>query len=357
MLHKTSENVRRKTFVRYVVSEKCSKSSIKHHNQVNNAYEVLNDANNRRVRIRIASCSVSKLPLQLYDQYGVWPPPQHMPNAPRRRSHHSHMDSSPGPSHHTHRFPFSDPFFTNRSPPPGNYFSDFSDPFDLFDSVFGASPRRNSSPSEWNESPLERHRRLHEDLMRSFERDMFHPTSFATFGGVPHFFPHHDRFMALPFPSSQFGGSLVGDNYDPSPSQEFSSITINGVTETYHKRTDADVGSIKHSLPFLKATSQGNEYIQRTLPDGRKTYTVNGVEQKDKCLPPASGNRDGHPPAENYVEYPQPAPSYSHSHHYSGGFGMFPPCKPGLEFDLLPQVPPGFHSPPQPKRWCPFPST
>jgi DnaJ family protein B protein 6 len=74
-------------------------------------------------------------------------------------------------------------------------------------------------------------------------------------------------------------------------SESTMSQTINGVTQTIKKRRDWD----------------GNEYVTRTYPDGRKVVTINGVVQSESDqghIPPPT-NRNYLPPSGS------PPPPYS----------------------------------------------
>lgn len=193
--------------------------------QVNHAYEILTDTEKRRE----------------YDIHGVWPPPaqeeaedRFFGGGPHSRPHH-HFSTSFFTHHHPHHHPFSG-------------FA-FSDPFELFNSIF-----------------------------RDFEDEGFgisamHPfTSFPPFGGMSMFrshslpptspfLPSFPRSHTLdPFQSIFDDGWTQGGS---SFSESYSSTTINGVTETLHKRWDSD----------------GNEHVTKTYGDGRKVYTINGIEQ------------------------------------------------------------------------------
>ena len=186
--------------------------------QVNNAYEVLRDPQSRST----------------YDQYGVWPPP-----APGPQAQGSYAN---GPHH-----PFSNPFFRGpfpndhsfRGPPrmdpfggfgfgPRSGSRDFTDPFVLFNSIFG-------------------------DLHRAFASDPFFDDPFGRrafgsnqFGGG--FFNGAFPSM-LPSPM-HFGGGGMGGSMMQSfsnggnggwVSQSWTSSTVNGVTQTKSVRRDSQV--------------------------------------------------------------------------------------------------------------------
>ncbi|KAJ7576886.1 hypothetical protein C8J56DRAFT_799571 [Mycena floridula] len=244
--------------------------------KVNNAYEVLNDPRTR----------------QEYDRHGVWPPPEPAmaPERPPRsaRSHHSSH------SRHHSRSPFQNPFFDS----PSRDFH-FTDPFVLFESIFG-DLHREFNRHQWPDDP---HSRLHSNIgnmMANMERDMF--SGFGT--GFPFMSPFGG------FPAMTAGTSGGGGRY---MSQSVMSQTINGVTHTIEKKRDWD----------------GNEHVIRTYPDGRIVRTVNGVEQQDqRYLPPASS-----PPPEPRHHHDHVPRQITHSSSYqlpppppysnSGGFGQY----------------------------------
>ncbi|KAI0352335.1 DnaJ-domain-containing protein [Trametes cingulata] len=231
---------------------------------VNNAYEVLNNEESRK----------------LYDKHGVWPPPAERPDYGRTSSRDAHMSD-----------PFSnDPFFSTPfgfgSRSRGSPFG-FTDPFELFNSLFG-------------------------DLHRAFESDPF-------FAGTPFSrSPFDDPFFRSPFDndpffrSSPFGGSMLGGllsggrspfgalmgggsmfpQIEGGSSRMYSSRTeavgrngqwvsrsqmtrtVNGRTEVITKCIDAD----------------GNEHVTYSSPDGER-YTINGIEQPSHANRPIEGPR------------------------------------------------------------------
>ncbi|KAG6890966.1 hypothetical protein C0992_011725 [Termitomyces sp. T32_za158] len=208
--------------------------------KVNNAYEVLRDSQNRRI----------------YDRHGVWPPPE-SPSMPQRgpsRGYRPH-----GQHHHDSRNNFYDPWG-------GHHSFMFTDPFALFDSIFDdIHPSRSSHY----------HRHHHERPWFASELSRLMSDDFG--------FPHHGfgSFMDFPFgrgmlPAPQpppFGNNNGGQ----WSAESFVSTTINGVTQSSHRRRDWN----------------GDEHVTRTYPDGRKVHEVNGVEQPlHEQLPPPTYSRN-----------------------------------------------------------------
>ncbi|KAF4610802.1 hypothetical protein D9613_006894 [Agrocybe pediades] len=239
--------------------------------KVNNAYEVLSDPKKRSE----------------YDIHGVWPPPEVEPEpSPYMPSGSRH--SSSYRRHSSRTQPFPDPFFAHHHAHRHHAYSSFqfTDPFTLFDSIFeDLNPFRGHStrqaPSPFSMDPFERMNRFHAEidaLMHDIDRDPFGMSGFPSFG----------RHSALPsFPA--IDRSPFDTSHGHWVSESFMTSTVNGVTQTISKRID----------------SEGNEHITRTLPDGRKIQTINGVEQgtagqlpyndydtsKARPLPEPSGHR------------------------------------------------------------------
>ncbi|TCD67591.1 hypothetical protein EIP91_012221 [Steccherinum ochraceum] len=226
--------------------------------KVNNAYEVLNDSKNR----------------ELYDRAGVWPPD----TAPEPRS-------GPSSSHRRRTQPgfTSDPFF-NQSPfdafdhssmfggdpffHPSPFFGRgagsrgfaFTDPFELFDSIFGDMHA------------------MHSQMFRQFDDPFFARTPMSMmgpsmFGGLPGSGLNQSLFGSS---QSNMISLSSGSNGGQWVSQSQSIRSINGRTETVLTQRDA----------------QGNEHVHYKSPEGER-YTINGVEQPTGShnLPGTSNHR------------------------------------------------------------------
>ncbi|KAF8449109.1 hypothetical protein L210DRAFT_3640698 [Boletus edulis BED1] len=249
--------------------------------KINNAYEVLHDPQSRAE----------------YDQYGVWPPPTPA-QAPFASAPHPFSNLfSRDPFF---RAPRMDPFggfgFGPHQNPRG-----FTDPFVLFNSIFG-------------------------DLQRAFGADPF----FDDPSGRRGFGPNHfgGGFFGSAFPSmlpSPFGmsgggmassGMHNGGNGGRWISQSFTSSTVNGATHTKCVRKDL----------------QGNEHVTYRYPDGTERCTINGIDQSTPQLqrvltppaPPVSyPTQDDSMPPPYYEAVAQPPPrsrsTRHHGYHYDSG--------------------------------------
>ncbi|KAF8845202.1 DnaJ-domain-containing protein [Paxillus ammoniavirescens] len=236
--------------------------------KVNNAYEVLSDPQSK----------------QAYDQHGVWPLPTPPPQGPFTNGH--------GPRHD----PFSDPFFTRgpRTDPfgsggfgfgahrdPGG----FTDPFTLFNSIFGDFRRA------FQDDPF-----LNEALGRSgFGPDPFGGRFFA--GGFPTMLSSPSGFNGGGMWNTTSGRMQASGNGGRAVkwvSESWTTSSVNGVTQTKCVRRD----------------SEGNEHVKYKLPDGTERYLVNGIEQPASQPPRAllpSGTNAPRPAPPSH--YPHPTTS------------------------------------------------
>ena len=192
------------------------------------------------------------LHFQLYDKHGVWPPPTEQPDAGRNSARSPFGFSSD---------PFAnDPFFRGHfgsgSGSRGPQWA-FTDPFELFHSLFGDLHAAFDDDPFFANTPFTR-----SPFDDPFFRSPFASSPFGDpFGG--------SLFRSSPFGGSPFGGGLLGGSpfggfltgpgmsssnsrvYSSSSqtigtngrfiSQSRTTRTINGRTESITKRVDADV--------------------------------------------------------------------------------------------------------------------
>lgn len=168
--------------------------------------------------------------IQIYDLHGTWPPPE--PEAVplhrsdnRYRSSHNHHHSSRDP-------PFSDPFFGHAHDP---FSFVFTDPFTLFDSIFGNLNAHHNNFHNHNHAsssrladPFERPRRMHSEFDGFINHGLFPSGGFF---GMP-------AIMSFPSPEP---ASFSDGHRGGWASESFMTSTVNGVTQTIHKRRDWDV--------------------------------------------------------------------------------------------------------------------
>jgi DnaJ family protein B protein 6 len=209
-----------------------------------------------------------------YDLHGIWPPPEEqddlftsrMPGGSRPQGFpRAHPSSSRNRT-------FPDPFAFHHNTFRG---FQFTDPYDLFNSLFEntfhahSRPRHASYPQMGPFDHIQRMQAEIETFMDDIDRDPF-----TQLGGFPRTMMSNPM-MQMPMPMSlpsggrdRHGRQWISDSYVTS--------TVNGVTQTIHKRVD----------------SEGNEHISRTLPDGQKVRTINGIEQPSVTgYLPSSKNR------------------------------------------------------------------
>lgn len=278
--------------------------------KVNNAYEVLSNPDNRKA----------------YDQHGVWPPPTAQQSytqgnwqRPTREPFQDPFFQDPFFQHplfgRTHP---ADPFFPSSRHP---HFHDFTDPFVLFNRIFG-------------------------DLQQAFSRDPFgDPFGHRDDGFFGRGFMSPMSITGSPFgfltggnanvySSSSRGGFSGGPNGSRWVSESYTTSTVNGVTHTKAVRRD----------------SQGNEHVTYSFPDGTERRLINGVEQPSNSNPPPSHHNNraiaAPPPSQDPPPYdtvvPPPAARstrssrsiHSRSRDYAGQ-----PQAPNPTYSMQPQAP------------------
>lgn len=272
---------------------------------------MLSDPQNRRVRSCLILTHISLLmPPQVYDLHGVWPPPE--PSA--GPSQHRRPDMGYGYDQFFGE-PFRDTFF---SMPRMSHFDHhhyhrpqsytFTDPFRLFNSMFGDIHQVFDQDAFFDEPH------------HGPPRPMFEP-SHVMFAPPPMFslplfadqsFEGSRPRRATYSSSSRFHSQPGRDGNGPRWVEEsHMTRTINGVTQSISKQTDSSVSDSRQRLSRPVTThgyAQGNEHVTYEYPDGRKRYTINGVEQQQHHEPPAVGSSSRH----DRVIPPLPPPLSNH---------------------------------------------
>lgn len=304
---------------------------------MNNAYEVLSDPEKRKVSYSSSfrAWRQALTSAQVYDQHGVWPPPQ--PTAVPPSSQPGFDSSFFRPPPFTSGAPFGtgpnigagvppteDPFFTTPlGPRPFFQFVNLHDPHDIFRQFFGTAdpfgfpqqaspfgpqpPFRSMSPGPFPPS-------LH-DMFSGFHHDPFHAHHTMFGQHVPpigHRSPVHHHHVP-PLPSvSPFGmfpdlGPVIpkfvtdDDFFGPTSSNPMHasstftqfSFTSSGPS-TGHSSRDQKHESPAIATSFSRSTrsdmgatwteeltrdSHGDEHLVITYPEGFVRYKRNGVER------------------------------------------------------------------------------
>ncbi|KAK0238851.1 hypothetical protein EDD85DRAFT_522465 [Armillaria nabsnona] len=257
--------------------------------QVNNAYEVLIDAEKRRI----------------FDLHGSYPPPEVPPPPPPRtnydgfRSQPRYRSSSPSPYEDPG---ISDPFV-------------FTDPFVLFDNFFNTqphhhphdyTPRRSfTDDSFFDDDPFVSRRRNGINILLSgMGGGLFSMGRSMQQHALSR--PAHEASRASRF-------SLHGGGQRRWTSESTVTQTINGVTHSRRKRRDWD----------------GNEHVTISYPDGRTIYTLNGVEQpqpqaiessRGYIAPSHPGSVPPPPVLQSTMPPPPPYATHPNSYHNPGQY-------------------------------------
>jgi DnaJ homolog subfamily B member 6 len=207
------------------------------HFQVKDAYEVLRNPENRRVRTIHIHIHVILIIFQLYDQHGIWPPPtahetdtQGNWQGPARDP--SKLEAPPFRKPFPHH-PFfdrprkKDPFDFFAPPSSHSHFHRFTDPFVFFDQIF-EDLHHAFSRVPFGDSFSD----LDDDF---FRRGFMSPTSMF-------------RTESSPFGSPIGGNSNVNVSPRGRPSggskrisKNYSTSNVNGVTYTKVSRRDSEV--------------------------------------------------------------------------------------------------------------------
>lgn len=208
---------------------------------VNNAYEVLNDPQNR----------------QLYDQHGVWPPPT-IPSDPPRHNNDANEQWRPDPFASRFGFGSQRPAFGFASMGGRSRFT-FTDPFELFNSLFG------DVQAHFDDSPFPSHFPVRSMFDSPFGRSSSFGSPFETIFGGPLF--SEPMSQTGPGVRSYSSVTQAAGSNGRWVSESKMTRMVNGRTETIHKRRDAE----------------GNEHITYSSPEGER-YTINGVEQPNHTV-------------------------------------------------------------------------